>query len=226
MLHLIWQRRAVFLLAIFLALALLGCSGAKDGLHPDVAPRVDGSGDHPVGDPADNPADGPADGPADEEEAGDTGTATTGGPVLDVSNLQPGDQVGTLTVEKIVPFVESQPLSEGNVAIKFNGQLTLTGEFYHAGDFDMDPHSIWFGSLEPESDAQMPRLPDDARNYGFLVTNYDEVKHEFGPPNSGGRATIVVEEYIFQRLAESDAGAGWATVTKVLSIEHDPPPSR
>lgn len=145
--------------------------------------------------------------------------------VLDLETVAEGDQIGALTVRAIAPLIESRPLSEDNVAVAFTGTVTVTGDYYHSGGYGREANSIWFGPLEAESDQLLPRLPTDPSSFGFLVTNYNDIKDFFGPAESTGTATVTIDHYVLQRLAQSDAAAAWAEVTAIFAVDPDPPAS-
>lgn len=213
------RRHAVLGLTILLAVALSGCSGA--GYRPAASWPVNGTSVGDVGDDdADDNGHSHDETYPDDEHSHDEMADN----VIDLATLQPGDEVAGLTVMGFGPVAETRPFNEDNVAISFSGSLTLTGQFSHAGDFGLNPHSIWFGPLEPESYAVLPHLGNQPCSFGFQVSNYEAVKDEFGPPDGRGTATVVIENLVCRRLSQTDVAPSLAEVTAIVAIDFTPPP--
>lgn len=115
----------------------------------------------------------------------------------------------------IQPIIENQP-SIDNLSIGFSGETTITGT-YHNDKVDLQTGfggQVCFNDLDEESKAKIPSIVWDNETY-FCFNNQDLAKELFSPEGSSGIATIVIDDYIINRL--SAEVTDMARLVKVIS---------
>jgi len=118
------------------------------------------------------------------------------------SALQPGQKLGSLTIERILPGTGGS--FGGNLGrVEFSGQLTLTGMVMLEGTMGGGRSGFYISSLESGSLALMPLLkcPVDEAPSPFAVRvsfrNQDFAEEQFGRHNwYEARGTVVVDNVI------------------------------
>lgn len=132
--------------------------------------------------------------------AGCSGGATVANNVIDFDTVQVGDQVGAMTVVSAEKNIEEVDFADWNAIIDFEGEITLTGDYYHVpleGPFFSN--QVCITSLDAESYAKRPRKDGEITDQGynlFCFENNDFAKAAFGSePGDTGTATFTIDSY-------------------------------
>lgn len=129
-------------------------------------------------------------------------------------------QVDSILVEDYAGHMELQERDENGYYFYFTGDVTLSGEFTHY-QIHSELSDEWETGVifTPDSSSMndIPWATSDERSINFEISNYEQIRDEFGPAGSTGYATIVVNEYNYD-LTPSGIG-NWATLTNVDSMD-------
>ena len=123
--------------------------------------------------------------------------------ISDFSTLKEGDQYGGMTLTDIeyYSFDQSGVPSSFNSELTFEGEITLTADWYHSPEdapFNM-------GDLVCVNDVihagLIPYNPEDARGITFCFDNQDFAKAQFNSnPNDEGTVTFTIDKYVMKGL--------------------------
>lgn len=231
----VWQgglslrhRLLLAVLAVVAAIAIVACGGV--GAQPPAGGQPTDSPQTSEPAPADDPGgrqgmtsdERPAE-PAEpsETEPAEQSADETGEPgslLVRYETVQVGDTYGNFIVTEVGPASEVLPIGPDNFRVEFSGSATVTGEFNHYEDLLEGGTVLWLGNFDPESEALLPDLFEMPHHPGLLVSNYEAVAGEFPAPESSGRATVVIDNYVLQFLDRSDLYPVYADIAVTLSV--------
>ncbi len=106
---------------------------------------------------------------------------------FDENSARVGDQIVGLVIQEIAQIADV-------TKIIFNGQVELTGNFYHENS------DLSFGRVvrfvpDEASSVLLPRISEEINSTWFILNDYDKVAEEFGDIGTTGLATITIENY-------------------------------
>lgn len=107
---------------------------------------------------------------------------------FDEDDASVGDQVVGHVIKEIAQVEE-----DGETRIVFDGEVELTGNFYHENSSDLGK-IIRFVPDEASS-VLLPRIKKEISSVAFILTDYDQVSSEFGDIGTTGYATLTVSDY-------------------------------
>ncbi len=115
---------------------------------------------------------------------------------FDEDSARVGDQIVGLVIREIAQVSDV-------TKIIFNGQVELTGNFYHENS------DLSFGRVvrfvpDEASSVLLPRITEEVNSTWFVINDYDQVADQFGDIGTTGRATITIEDYAVS-FGSSDA---------------------
>lgn len=138
--------------------------------------------------------------------------------LFDAREAKAGDKVLGLTIASLSDITERPDSDYYSVSIKFSGEVTISGNFFCDTEEDVaslgGTPQVRF-SVDGESASRLPKIQGDTRSVHLVFSNYDEAIKAFGLPGSIGRATIVIDDYLINRIA-SCAGVNQARLVKVV----------
>lgn len=141
--------------------------------------------------------------------------------IFSISKSKVGDVINGMRVVSIGPrrFGDVGEYNLDDLHVVFSGETVLTGE-YHVffNDWNLKDE-VGFDVTGKERD-RLPRLENDkGYDTGFCFTNSDYAKKFFGPVNSHGTATVVIDGYEINRYPSE--GSCDVRFVKLISIERD-----
>jgi len=154
--------------------------------------------------------------PIPEKPAGSLGQEETSSQVFDARQANPGDKIGSLTIEEI--NIEDNPNSSNQyyATVKFSGNLQLSGKYISYSDQPLWGKAIIFYP-DQESQQLLPKLDQDPSGpEGLLLENYEEAAELLSPPDSEGQAEIIIENYTINYALEV---AYTAHITEASNLE-------
>ena len=106
---------------------------------------------------------------------------------FDENSARVGDQIVGLVIKEI------SAVSDLN-KILFDGEVELTGDFYHENS------DLSFGRVvrfvpDEASSVLLPRITQEITSTTFILDDYDKVANQFGEIGTTGRATIMIKDY-------------------------------
>ena len=156
--------------------------------------------------------------------------ATTASNIVDLPNLKVGDSLVGLTVASLRPFSSEPkylPMSENNVSIKFNGKLTLTGEYTYnepKSSNTFKKKDLYITITNASDLAKIPILKgDDPKKVVFRFEYYDDISKltkmfSITDKKTTGTAVLSVEGYTLNRFTSGEA-SNLATLIEIKEIK-------
>jgi len=122
------------------------------------------------------------------------------------NDIKVGDQIVGMLVKEISQIDD---LSK----IVFNGEVELTGTFYH------ETSRLSFGTVvrfvpDEASSVLLPRMSNDIDDVWFIFSDYNQVANKFGEVGTQGFATVKIKDYtISYGVADAYNQAALVSVT-------------
>jgi len=105
---------------------------------------------------------------------------------FDEDDVSVGDQVVGHVIKEIAQI-------DDLIKIVFEGQVELTGSYYHENNSDLGKVIIF--SPDEASSVLLPRMSQDITSVEFVLSDYDQVSSNFGDIGTTGYATLTVDSY-------------------------------
>lgn len=105
---------------------------------------------------------------------------------FDEDDVSVGDQVVGHVIKEIAQI-------EDLTKIVFEGEVELTGSYYHENDGDLG--KIIRFTPDEASSVLLPRITSDISSVEFVLSDYDKVSSNFGEIGTTGYATLTIDSY-------------------------------
>jgi len=119
--------------------------------------------------------------------------------VFDVNKVKEGDIVAGMKVVSVKPYRSDMTAlgREQNLIIEFSGQAILEGEYEFIPEGSM-PSGVLFSVIGEELSKLPLPLGNKSGKFMFYFTNQDFAKEQFGSSVTLGKATIVIDNFIYK----------------------------
>jgi hypothetical protein len=124
--------------------------------------------------------------------------------LFDARDIKSGDTIAGMKIEFVDMEPGPDPNNEDNyfAIVKFSGNLELSGKYISYSDQPLLGRSIIFYP-DKESANLIPRLTQDmSEGIWFVFENYNEAIGLLSQPDSGGTATIIIDNYTINYALE------------------------
>lgn len=134
--------------------------------------------------------------------------------LFNAKEINEGDKVMGLEVVSVSTW-DAPKLNDYGAIVEFKGDVTLNGRYMHHDNDEILGHEISF-QVDGESAALLPRLEHDERTPWLIFSNHDEAEKLLGSPGSGGKVTVVVENFVINYAPATEC---WNTAELVTVQE-------
>lgn len=111
----------------------------------------------------------------------------------ELKNIRVGDQIVGIVVKEVSEM-------ESTKKVVFDGEVVLTGKFFHEVSTNAPDGQVRFVPDEGSS-VFLPRTSESIDSVWFTISNYGQFKDRFGAMNNEGQCTITINDYtVFEGL--------------------------